>query len=320
LTVVVWIGVIVLAGVAVVVLALKAPAAGIPLPSGAPRRRARAIEQRGFRAALVLLLLLPLLPLVTRPGTGGTPTIARSGGRTMVVMDVSGSISAPLSQAFARTLASLRDDDPRRRAGLVIFADRAHVVMPPTVSAADLAGFSRYFAARNLMRDDLARAAELFIPGLLPGSLTGSSSNPWASAWSGGTTISSGLIAADRALGRGSGGTVVLISDLRDGEDPGVLGDALGRLESHGRKLAIVGVGAAQADISTYVSRGALLVDHPRVTAATTRDRTIAQAKAAGSGSARALAVLLAAVALGAVIWWRTPLRLHPAAPRKALP
>jgi len=43
LTVVVWIGVIVLAGVAVVVLALKAPAAGIPLPSGAPRRRARAI-------------------------------------------------------------------------------------------------------------------------------------------------------------------------------------------------------------------------------------------------------------------------------------
>jgi len=73
LTVVVWIGVIVLAGVAVVVLALKAPAAGIPLPSGAPRRRARAIEQRGFRAALVLLLLLPLLPLVTRPGTGGTP-------------------------------------------------------------------------------------------------------------------------------------------------------------------------------------------------------------------------------------------------------
>jgi len=302
----------------VVVLARGAPAVGLPLPRDARGRRKAFVVQYGFRLALVLLLLLPLLPLVTRPGDAGTPAMARSGGRTMVVMDVSGSISAALSQAFARTLASLRNEDPSRRAGLVIFADGAHLVMPPSISAADLAAFSRFFAERDLRRDDVAHAAESLIPGLLPGSLTGSPSNPWASAWAGGTTISAGLLAADHALGSTRGGTIVLISDLRDGEDPPGLGAALSRLDAHGRSLAIVGVGAARADISTYVSRGARLVEHLHVTPAATRDRTISEPHAAGRGGVRALAVVLAAVALAALVWWRTPLRLQGTAPGTA--
>ena len=308
-----WIGVIVVVGIGVVVLALGAPAVGIPLPPAGTRRRT-IVVQRLFRLTLVLLLLVPFLPLLTRPGGGGAPAIARSGGRTMVVVDVSGSISAPLSRAVARTLASLRDDDAGRRAGLVIFADGAHAVTPPSVSAADLAGFSRFFAGIDLSRDGVARASEKLIPGLLAGSLTGSSSNPWASAWAGGTTISAGLLAADRALGREQGGTVILISDLRDGEQPAALGDALSRLDAHGRRLAVVGVGAAKADISTYVARGAVIVARPRVAAAVTHDRTISQADATGPGALRALAVVLAAAALAALVWWRAPLRLHGAA------
>jgi len=234
----------------------------------------------------------------------------------MVVVDVSGSISVPLSRAFARTLSSLRDDDSHRRAGLVIFADAARVVMPPTTSAADLARFSRYFDGRTLLGDKLARAAESLIPGLLPGSLTGSSANPWANAWSGGTAISTGLRAADRALGRTPGGTIVLVSDLRDGEVPRALGDALDRLDANGRRLVVVGVGATQTDISTYVSRGALLVSQPRVTATVIHDRTVEDASASAQGGLRMLAVLAAAVALTALVWWRAPLPLPARASR----
>ena len=302
--------------VTLVVLALAALAAtggGLGLPL-APERGPHGARVAGLwltRGALVLLLLLPLAAAAQRLRAERGVVTQHSRGRTMVVMDVSGSISPTLSNAFARTLASLSADDPRRRAGLVVFADNAHTVVPPSITARDLARFSRYFVARPPKSSALAQAAERLVPGLLPGMLIGASPNPWANAWTGGTRIARGLLVADHALGTKRGGTILLVSDLHDGEEPAALGRALDRLASHSRRLAVVGVGASPGDIATYVARGAVLVRHPRVAAAAIDDRTVTAGTTNGRPWWRAVAAATAAIALAGLAWWRAPLPLR---------
>jgi hypothetical protein len=302
------------AAVAVVALAavtVLGGTPGLPLAATGATGAARPAGLWLARGSLVLLLLLPLAAAAQRLRAERGVVTERSKGNTMVVMDVSGSISLTLSNAFARTLASLGTDDPRRRAGLVVFSDEAHTVAPPNIPARDLARFSRYFVVRPLRSSLIAHEAERVVPGLLPGMLIGASPNPWANAWPGGTRISRGLLVADRALGGTRGGTIVLVSDLQDGEDPASLGKALSRLAAHKRTLAVVGVGASAGDVAPYVSRGAVVVPHPRVTAAAIRDHAVSAGSTSGRPALRALAAVAAAIAVAALAWWRAPLPLH---------
>jgi hypothetical protein len=306
-----WAGFVAVAVAALVAVTALGGAPGLPLAATGAAGRGRLAALWAARAALVLLLLVPLAAAAQRLRAERGLATQRSKGSTMVVMDVSGSISLSLSNAFARTLASLGADDPRRRAGLVVFSDDAHTVAPPTIPARDLARFSRYFVVRPLRSNVLAHEAEQVVPGLLPGMLVGASPNPWANAWPGGTRISRGLLAADRALGALRGGTIVLVSDLHDGEDPGALGKALDKLGAHRRTLAVVGVGASAGDVATYVSRGAVVVPHPRVAAGAIHDRAVSAGSTNGRPALRALMAVAAAIAAAALAWWWAPLPLH---------
>src|SRR5262249_23402123 len=188
---------VILVVVAVAVVAVRGGGLGLPLAPAPDPRGARVAALWFARGALVLLLLLPLAAAAQRLRAERGVVTRHSAGRTMVVMDVSGSISPTLSNAFARTLASLSADDPRRRAGPVVFAANGHAVGPPSIPARDLACFSRYFVARPPKSNALVQAAERLVPGLLPGMLIGASPNPWANAWPGGTRIARGLLVAD---------------------------------------------------------------------------------------------------------------------------
>jgi hypothetical protein len=120
---------------------------------------------------------------------------------TIVVLDVSGSITAPAYRKVASTLESVARESSGRRAGLVVFSDIAQEALPPESPPAALRPYERYF--RPLPHKD--RTID-FPP------------NPWFQHFSGGTVISAGLAAARIAAHRDHvpHARVLLISDLGD--------------------------------------------------------------------------------------------------------
>jgi hypothetical protein len=122
-------------------------------------------------------------------------------GQTVLVLDLSASISADTFSRIGGTLASFARSG--KRFGLVIFSDQAYEAMPPGTPAADLAPFVRYFTLPKQR-----------VPGFAPTF----PDNPWQATFTGGTRISAGLeLAHTIALaGGGRPATVVLVSDLDD--------------------------------------------------------------------------------------------------------
>lgn len=116
-------------------------------------------------------------------------------GETVLVIDVSGSITSEGDKTIARTLTGFVDYPPDRRAAIVYFSSSAALGSPPSAPAADLAGLARLFSPM------VARTR-----------------GPWASQFDGGTVISRGLARARRILEKvhAKDGRVVLISDLQD--------------------------------------------------------------------------------------------------------
>jgi hypothetical protein len=159
------------------------------------------------RAGLALLCFGAALAAVLVSRHPHTHTIVPlpADGRTVLVLDVSASISTDTFSRIGGTLAALAHSGSRM--GLVLFSDQAYEALPPGTPASDLAPFVRYF---TLPKQGVPGFAPSFPP------------NPWQQTFTAGTRISAGLdLAHSIAVSGPRRATVVLVSDLDD--DPGDL-------------------------------------------------------------------------------------------------
>lgn len=178
----------------------------IPL-ADAPALRGPARRTRAAAGALALLCAgaAGAAALVARQPHSHTIVPLSSSGQTVLVLDLSASISSDTFSRIGGTLAALARSG--KRFGLVVFSDQAYEAMPPGTPAADLAPLVRYFTLPK------QRA-----PGFAPTF----PDNPWQATFTGGTRISAGMdLAHSIALAGGRPATVVLVSDLDD--EPGDL-------------------------------------------------------------------------------------------------
>ncbi len=196
---------------------LVLPLADASSLAGAARRTA--LVRAGIAACLVVLLVLAA-GLARRPAD---PIAGLLAGRssTVVVLDMSASVSDPVYQEIARTLQGLvRTAGDDRRIGLVLFSDVAEEALPPGTRATELRPFIRYFLPQP--EPGVRRKPPRYTaagPGAPPSDPYPLS--PWFRKFSGGTRISTGLAAARRALERdvGGRGNVLLLSDLAEADE-----------------------------------------------------------------------------------------------------
>jgi hypothetical protein len=209
------------------------PLADAPRLAGAARRTGvvavlLALLALGAAAAAVLVARHPdtrvLVPLADR-------------GDTIVVLDLSASISTDTYEQIGSTLSTLARSDGRL--GLVVFSDQAYEALPQGTPAADLAPLVRLFTP--------TRGGGGFAPTLPP--------NPWTSTFSGGTKISAGLTLA-HTIATSSGGPppqVVLVSDLSDDpRDLTRLGSILLAYRRDRIPVRIVGLAPSAADLALF--------------------------------------------------------------------
>lgn len=137
-------------------------------------------------------------------------------GETVVIIDLSGSITTQGNLMIARTLDGFHNYPPDRRAAVVYFSSTATLGSPPSSPAADLSGLARFFAPSTTRKR-----------------------GGWAGSFDGGTIISRAIAVARRVLERARArhGRVVLLSDLQDNpKDLPRLHDQLVRLaQTHAR-------------------------------------------------------------------------------------
>jgi hypothetical protein len=182
----------------------RAQGPAIPLSSTAalsrPARRTL-ILRIGLAAALLALVLVA-------SGTGRSDADAArgliaKGGSGMLILDVSRSIKPEANRTIVDVLERLIAS--RSRIGVVAFSDIAYVLLPAGTSTRELRSLVRFFTPPAKPRT-----------GLDP-----NPPNPWASNFSGGTQISSGLNVAHQALIRAGDphGPLLLVSDLDTAPD-----------------------------------------------------------------------------------------------------
>jgi hypothetical protein len=217
-----WLVAPALLALAAVVLALgrRSRQATVPLAAGErldrPRRRTTLVRV-GLVAAIGGVLAAAFLT-APRP-TGRLDELVSSGRSTVVVLDMSQSVSDLVYREIARTLEGIvTAAGDSGRVGLVLFSDYAEEALPPGSRAADLAPFVKYFRPkeeRGLKAKPIyyrAAGPTASLPLQYP-------LNPWFGRFSGGTQISTGLRVARVALARDPGpARVILVSDLADAD------------------------------------------------------------------------------------------------------
>ena len=160
--------------------------------------RSRALQ---LAAAAATVVLAVLVYLAAPRSAARTDPLLRPGSSTVVVLDLSASISWDTYARIATTLDGLRRSGGR--AGLIVFSDTAYEALPPGTPAAELQQFERFFVVRRPGQ-----------PGLQPQPPR----NPWTDTFSSGTRISTGLrlaldVIQSNALHKPR---VLLVSDLDD--------------------------------------------------------------------------------------------------------
>lgn len=218
-----WLVAPALAALAAVVLALgrrprpaSVPLAAAPALDG-PRRRTTLI-----RVALVAAIgaILAVAFLTAPRPTGRLDELVSSGRNTVVVLDMSQSVSDLVYREIARTLEGIvTTAGDTGRIGLVLFSDVAQEALPPGSRAADLAPFVEYFRPKG-ERGLKAKPIYYRAAGPTAALPTQYPLNPWYGRFSGGTQISTGLRVARVALERQGAGpaTVLLVSDLAEAD------------------------------------------------------------------------------------------------------
>ena len=202
-------------------------------------RRTRVL--RVALAAVIVVAAVAAVLLARGPRASAGPFVP-PGTNTIVVLDVSQSVELYKLRLAYSTLSFLGHSNAR--VGLILTSNYAYEAVPPGASADTLLPIAKLFHPTKIRRYGFGRVSFVLPP------------NPWKSAFSSGTEISSGLalarsvIAAER-LRRPS---VVLISDLLDDSNdlPNVTseGKAYQRL---GIPLRIVGLAPAYGDLQFFL-------------------------------------------------------------------
>lgn len=156
------------------------------------------------RIALVLGLAacLGAAILLSRSAGSGRAALLPQGVKTgVVVIDMSGSETGLPFERVATVLRALATAN--QAMGLVMFSDVAYELLPPNSPPSALEQFVRFFVPVHVSKGQPVFAQ-----------------SPW-SQFSGGTRISTGLVAGEQALRRAGvrHGSLVLMSDLNDAQD-----------------------------------------------------------------------------------------------------
>jgi hypothetical protein len=223
---------------------------------------AGAARRTAFVRAALLIAAISLLALAfLESRTAGSPVgaLLPAGSSSIVVLDLSASISGPTNRRVQATLRTLAFS--KGTAGLVAFSDAGYELLPPGTPTRELRPLIRFFAPSG------GTAEFPKYP-----------RNPWDGTFTGGTRISSGLIEARLALRRAHirNGLVILVSDLEDPEDPGQLSDAVTALAREHIGIRIVPLFPRPANTALWES----LVGRDAIVASPTLpDSAIAAAK-----------------------------------------
>ena len=235
----------------------------IPLVD-APALRVFGRITAAVRAALAAAAVaaVAVFLLVSRHPHTQTVVPLPSHADTVLVLDVSASISADTYSRIGGTLARLSRS--RRRFGLVLFSDSAYEALPPGTPASALAPLVRYFTLRR-------PKARGFAPTYPP--------NPWLTTFSGGTRISAGMdVARQIALSARRRSTVVLISDLDDNpSDLTRLATVLLSYRRDGIPVRIIGLNPSPADVALFrrlIHPSTVVVQGPTLEQVRMHDRT----------------------------------------------
>ncbi|HUJ91176.1 MAG TPA: vWA domain-containing protein [Gaiellaceae bacterium] len=183
------------------------------------------VERPATRTSILRLVLAAALAgtlavaiLAARSAGTGRAAVLPEGATTgVVVLDMSASIAGPV---YARVATTLKGIVAANQAiGLVMFSDTAYELLPPNSPPAALSQFIPFFVPTTY-----SHGTPIF------------AQSPW-SQFSGGTRISAGLIAAQRALQHAGvkHGAILIVSDLDDsaGDQPALVAEALVLRNAH---------------------------------------------------------------------------------------
>jgi hypothetical protein len=219
------------------------------IPLADARRFTALIRRTRLLRYLLAAGLLALLAgvLIAALGIREERRFLPAGTSGVVVLDVSASITPDTYQRIQATVAELAAS--RDHYGLVVFSDVAYDALPPGTPADELAPLVRWFEPRA------GRGGESRLP-----------VNPWSNTIAGGTSISSGLAAAQRALRRDGieDGSVLLVSDLDDDPtDLSRLNREVDALRRAGTELRVIGLDPSDDDRRLFdrLAPGSLVSD-----------------------------------------------------------
>jgi hypothetical protein len=186
--------------------------------------------------ALALAATLAGAVLLARSAGSGRAAVLPVGAKTgVVVLDMSASVAGPTFERVGAVVRSLVAAN--QPVGLVMFSDVAYELLPPNSPPSALEQFLRFFTPERVQH-----GAPVF------------GQSPW-SMFSGGTRISTGLVAGVKALRRARvpHGSLVLMSDLNDSQndrDP-LVKEAAALREAH-IPIRILPLNATPQDIQIF--------------------------------------------------------------------
>jgi hypothetical protein len=186
--------------------------------------------------ALALVTTLAGAILLARSAGSGRAAVLPVGAKTgVIVADMSASVAGP---PFERVGAVVRGLVQANQAmGLVMFSDVGYELLPPNSPPSALEEFLRFFAPKSV-----SQGTPVF------------GQSPW-SQFSGGTRISTGLVAGWDALRRAhiTHGSLVLMSDLNDSQnDRDPLISVANALRQAHVPVRIVPINAAPSDVRVF--------------------------------------------------------------------
>jgi hypothetical protein len=235
----------------------------IPLADApALRRNARTtVAVRTALAAVALGTAIASLVVSRHPRTQ-TITGLPHDASTVVVLDVSASISTDTYSRIGGTLAALSRG--RQRIGLVVYSDIAYEALPPGSPASALRPLVRYFTLPSQSQPG-------FAPTFPP--------NPWTNTFTAGTHISAGMeLAHEIAVAQPRRPAVVLVSDLNDDpNDVTRLATVMAAFQRDHVPVRIVGLNPSLTDTALFrrlVAPDAPIVQAPTVDEVPPRDVT----------------------------------------------
>ena len=186
--------------------------------------------------ALALAATLAGALLLARTAGSGRAAVLPVGAKTgVLVLDVSASVAGPPFERVGTVVRGLAAAN--QAMGLVMFSDVSYELLPPNSPPSALQQFLRFFAPKNV-----TKGAPVF------------GQSPW-SQFSGGTRISTGLVAGLDALRRAhvTDGSLVLVSDLNDsqGDRDGLVTESQLLKQAH-VPLRIVPVNASPQNVEIF--------------------------------------------------------------------